>query len=203
MEMKEIIVIGGFSEVFELCEFCGYKIFGYVDSKNIYSEYNYLGNDKEILKEFKKYNKYPIVISPDNSKVRRKLFDMYTGKGFNIISLVSPKAYVSKSAQIGKGCIIQSFCNVSCDVKLGRGVRLNTYSNIMHDVTIGDYSIIAPNSVLLGRCEIGEETYVGANATILPNVNIGSNCLIGAASVVTKDFADGLKVCGNPAREMR
>ena len=202
MESNEVIVIGGFSEVFELCEFCGHRVFGYVDLENTYSEYNYLGDDERILAEAEKYNKYPIVISPDNSKVRRILFNKYSGKGFKIISLISPKAYVSKSAQIGEGCIIQSFCNVSCDVKLGRGVRLNTYSNVMHDVTIGDYSIVAPNSVLLGRCAIGEETYIGANATILPNISVGSKCLIGAASVVTKDLADGLKVCGNPAKEM-
>ena len=201
--MNEIIVVGGFSEIFELCELCGYKVHGYVDSESKYPEYNYLGEDNDIINNIENYRDFPIVISPDNSKIRRKLFDMYDQKGFKILSMISPKAYVSKSAEIGEGCIIQSFCNVSCNTKLGKGVRLNTYSNTMHDVSIGDFSIIAPNSVLLGRCIIGEETYIGANATILPSINIGSRCMIGAAAVVTKNIPDGFKVCGNPAKEMK
>lgn len=203
LKPQRVILVGGFSELFELCELCGYTVFGYVDSEKRNDEYNYLGDDSVVLNHSEKYNEFPVIISPDNPQVRKELFDQYSKKGFKIISLISPNAYISESAQIGEGCIIQSFCNVSCNSIIGKGVRLNTYANVMHDVSIDDFSIIAPNAVILGRCKIGRETYIGGNATILPNVSVGDGCIIGAAAVVTKNIKNGLKVCGNPAKEMK
>jgi len=44
---------------------------------------------------------------------------------------------------------------------------------------------------------------IGANATILSDINIGRDAIVGAGSVVTKNVADKITVCGNPAKVIK
>lgn len=198
---KNIILVGDFPETIELCELCDYNILGLIsptDKKKI-SGYTVLGDDCDASKICHEYKGVSIVISPDKPTVRKRLFNLYKGFNAEFESVISPKAYISPSAQIGKGCIIQSFCNISTNVNIGNFVKINTYANIMHDCKIDDYATIAPNAVVLGAVQISESSYVGANSTILQTKKIGRNSVIGAGAVVTKDVLENVTVVGVPA----
>jgi len=73
----DIILIGGFSELFELCEECNYNIIGYVDNRQFIEElsfypYKYLGNDDSF--PFTKFSEEAgYIISPDNPLDRERL----------------------------------------------------------------------------------------------------------------------------------
>lgn len=164
----DVIIIGAFSEIVELCEQCGYNIIGLVDnmSTELYMGYPIIGSDKCVERLYKLFPQTYIVIGPDNSKVKRKLFELYSKAGFSFATVVSPKANISRTASIGEGSIIQAGVNISSDVSVGRFCKLNFNANIMHDVTIGDFSIIAPCANVLGRTRIGENVYVGASSSI-------------------------------------
>jgi acetyltransferase-like isoleucine patch superfamily enzyme len=80
-------------------------------------------------------------------------------------------------------------------------------------ISIGDNSIIGYNSTLLtheylikeyrlGDIRIGSDVMIGANVTILPGVTIGDGAVVAAGSVVHKDVAPGVRVGGNPLREL-
>ena len=130
-------------------------------------------------------------------------YEEYKKAGFHFKTLISPGAIISKTAQIGEGCMIQSLCNVSSNSVLGHCVRINTGANIMHDVNIGDFSVAAPNAVVLGHVSIGNGSYLGANCTILPHLRVGDAAVVGAGAVVTKNVADKAVVAGVPARILR
>lgn len=198
----EVILIGGFIEVIELCELCNIKITGIIDDKlkEDYCGYPIIGNDADAPTLFDKYGTTPLILSPDAPATRKKIADYYESLGYTFISLISPKAEVSKSVIRGKGVIIQTSVNVSANTRLGNFVRLNTKSNIMHDCTIDDYTTIAPSAVVLGRVNIGKYCYIGANATILPEINIGDGSIIGAGAVVVKDIENNKTVKGIPAK---
>lgn len=200
--MEEVILIGYFCETVELCELCGFKIFGVVDSNKI-EKYKYLGNDEDFSKNYKEYLKYKLILTPDRPEVREKLYNHYSSMGFSFKTLVSPKALVSPTASISEGCMIQSLCNVSSETKLGKCVRLNVGANVMHNDFVEDFSVIAPNAVLLGNVNIGKSSYIGANSTILPGIKIGNNSIVGAGAVVTKNIEEDIVVTGVPARFLR
>ena len=200
----EIILIGGFSEVIELCEGENIKILGIVDTrkKGTYLGYQIFGTD-EIAKDlFKSYKDIPVFITPDSTERRIHLCKIYGDIGFKFFSLVSSKSTIAKSAELGIGIFIQSNVNISSFSRIGNFCRLNTLANIMHDTVIGEDTVIAPNAVILGEVNIGSNCYIGANSTILPHINIGNNVIIGAGSVVTKDVPDDKVMVGNPAREL-
>ncbi len=203
---KNLIIVGGFHEIIELCEELGYSIIGIIDNilKGQYLGYQIIGSDNEANQLFKKFNKIPLVITPDSPPVREKLFKLYSDIGFTFETIVSTRAKISKSASIGIGTIIQDGVNISANTKIRDFVKLNTGCNIMHDCVIQNYVTIAPNAVILGRININQKTYVGANATILPEKQIAENVIIGAGAVVSKDITeDNTVYIGVPAKKMQ
>lgn len=199
---REIILIGGFHEIIELCEEIGYKIIGIIDNnlEETYLGYPIIGTDDMAEIIFRKYGNTPLVITPDLPSTRKKLFLLYSKYSFKFETIISPSAKISKSSIIGTGAIIQHQVNVSSNVKIGNFTKLNVGCNVMHDSNIEDFVTVAPNAVILGRVKIGSNTYIGANSTILPDKSIGENVIVGAGAVVAKNFGSNLIIKGIPAK---
>ena len=200
--MKEVILVGAFHEMVELCEDCGIHIAGIIDNNLIGSFLGIpiIGTDDAAARLYQNYSHCELVITPDLPKIREKLVQLYTKAGFEFATIISPKANISRSARIGRGTVIQSGVNISAATKIGNFVKLNTNANIMHDNTIGDFATIAPNSVLLGYVKVERLAYIGANSTILPYLSIGESSTVGAGAVVTRNVGNGIKVKGVPAK---
>ncbi len=107
----DIILIGGFSELFELCEECNYNILVYVDNHQFNKElsflpYKYLGDDDSF--PFSKFsNEAVFIINPDNPLDRERLVEKSKIYGLKYINLISPHANISRSSLLGTGIIIQ------------------------------------------------------------------------------------------------
>lgn len=183
---QQVIILGAFHETIELCELCGTEIIGVIDNKakGSFMGYPILGNDDDVLELATAYKEIPLVNAPDSSLVKKKLFLLYSDAGFDFATIISPRAFISKSASVGKGCIIQSGVNISSNVKIGRFCKLNYNANVMHDVSLGDFTIIGPNAVVLGRSQLGESVYIGANSTIEHDTVIVDGTKVQTASYI-------------------
>lgn len=198
----DVILVGGFHEMIELCEDCGHTIAGIIDNE-LEGEYDgipILGKDSDAETIFEQYGTTKLVITPDSPFLREKLAFYYKSIGYEFATIVSPQARVSRSAKIGEGSVVQAGVNISSATVIGSFCKLNTNCNVMHDNSISDFVTIAPNSVCLGRVTIGTSVYIGANSTILPGITIGGGTTVGAGAVVTHDVADRQTVKGVPAR---
>ena len=84
----------------------------------------------------------------EDSHTRLAWSDKLIEAGFAIISLVSPKAYVSPTAQINQGCIIEPFAGVNSNVSVGAcsiikmGALINHNSIVSEGCCCENYSII-------------------------------------------------------------
>jgi sugar O-acyltransferase (sialic acid O-acetyltransferase NeuD family) len=199
---QKVILVGGFSEIVELCELSKIEIIGIIDNElsGKYQDYKIIGTDQEAPSIFHKFRDVPVVISPDNPAKRLHLSRLYQKIGFRFCNLIHPEASISKSAQLGLGLIIQNMVNVSSNVIIDDFVKINVGANVMHDCVIGSFTTIAPNAVLLGRVRIGRNCYIGAQATVLPDLAVRNGAVVGAAAVVTKNVNQKAIVKGNPAR---
>lgn len=154
---------------------------------------------KEVEAHFKKDNRY--VIGIGGTIQRQKIGAKLSSVGGKMISVISTHAIVSETGvYLGSGLNVMPFVFVSNSASIGDGTLLNTRSSIHHDVKLGVYCDISPGAILLGGVEVGDFTHIGANATILPDIKIGNNCIVGAGAVVTKDVQDNLIVKGVPAK---
>lgn len=190
MKNQKVIVLGAFHETIELCELCGIEIVGLVDNniKGSYLGYPVIGTDDDVIALAQQFKKEMLLVNgPDSSKVKRVLAKKYGDAGFSFATIVSPRAYVSNSAVIGEGSIIQSGVSISSNSYIGKFCKLNYNSIVMHDVTIGNYTIIAPNAVILGRATIGDDVYIGANSTIEHNANVKNETRIPTATLINNE----------------
>ncbi len=198
----DVIIVGGFHEIIELCEECGLNVVGIIDNilQGAYYGVPIIGKDADAERLFHQYGGCKVIITPDSPKIRVKLVDLYKIIGYKFATVISPLAHISKYTEIGEGTVIQAGVNVSSATKIGCFCKLNSYCNVMHDNVISDYTTIAPNTVLLGRVAIGKASYIGANSTILPNISIGAGATVGAGAVVTHDVEADVVVKGIPAK---
>ena len=84
----------------------------------------------------------------EDSHIGLARYDKLIKAGFTIISLISPKAYVSPSAQINQGCIIEPLAGVNYNVSVGAcsiikmGTLINHNSVVSEGCYCDNYSII-------------------------------------------------------------
>jgi sugar O-acyltransferase (sialic acid O-acetyltransferase NeuD family) len=201
---RQIILVGAFIEIVELCDATEVEIVGIVDNSQNASFLGrpILGTDNDAQEIIRRWPTIPVHVTPDSPKVRKRLSADYSRLGANFAILVHPAAHVSSSAAIGAGSVIQAGAHVSSASVLGCGVKVNTCANITHDVIVGDFATIAPSAVLLGRTVIGSGAYIGANATILPGISVGDDAIVGAGTTVTRDVPPGLKIAGTPGKPL-
>ena len=117
-----------------------------------------------------------------------------------LLTLIAPTAFVSPTARVGQGSIVQRGVLVGRNARLGTGVKLNCGAQIHHDARVGDFTTVAPGARILGNVRIGSRTYIGSEAVILPRIRVGADAVVGAGAVVCRDVGDDVVVKGVPAR---
>lgn len=151
----------------------------------------------------KKLNKNSIFIGAIGSPKRKRLIKTIESNGFSFHTLIHPSAIIGKNVNIGKGCIICSQTNLTCDIEIGFHSIVNIGSTISHDCKIGSFVTISPGVNIGGNVEIGDECWIGIGAKIINKVKIGKGSFIGAGAVVTKNIPKNVLAVGIPAKVMK
>lgn len=160
----------------------------------------------EKINGFSVFKKYEICCEKiffaigDNAK-RDELYRSYQNE--NIISIVSNRAYLSKTSKIGRGCFIGNHCHIGPEADVGANTIINTAAVVEHEVVIGKSCHIGPNATISGRCKIGDLVFIGVGATVKDSVSICSGVTVGAGGVVVKDIVEPGTYIGCPARRIK
>jgi len=204
-----ILGAGGFArEVAELIHdlgpHCGFELLGFIDRDD--SRAGEVQNGVEILGTIERVSGVEGLTAVPGSgelRIRKRQLAEIAAAGLASPSLVHPSVIMSRSVELGPGCIVCSGAVVSTNVTIGANVLVNCMSAIGHDVTIGDNVVVSSGSRISGGCQIGDEAFLGTSAVLLPLVKVGAGATIAAGAVATRDVNDGESVFGVPARVMR
>lgn len=108
-----------------------------------------IGTTKDLLELSKRYSN--VVVAIGNPEVRQKLIRFIEEETLlRLVTLVSPRAYVSPSAQIGKGCIIEPMAVVHTGCVLGKGCLICAGAVVNHVATCGDCIQVDCNASVAG-----------------------------------------------------
>jgi sugar O-acyltransferase (sialic acid O-acetyltransferase NeuD family) len=144
-----------------------------------------------------------VAIGGDRGRDRIAIQEWLASRGYAILDLIHPRAFVAADAIIGRGCQVLAMSAVCARVTLGDAVIVNTRASVDHDCHLGDGVHIGPGATLAGEVSVGDRAFIGAGATILPRISIGHDAVVGAGAVVTRDVSAGATVVGVPAHVHR
>lgn len=141
------------------------------------------------------------VVSIGSNKIRKQI--AVNENHLDFISLVSPKANISKRVVIDMGTVVMMGATINSEVVIGKHCIINTNASIDHDCKLDDFVHISPNVALAGNVKVGEGTHIGIGTSVIQGIKIGKWCTIGAGSVIINDVPDYAVVVGNPGKVIK
>jgi len=182
-----------------------FKIAGIVDLPDKLhqkvSGYEIIACDEDLPKLVNKYRFFLITIGQiKDANKRINKFQCLKELGAKLAVVISPLAYVSKTAVIGEGTIIMHRTVVNADVHIGRNCIVNTGVIVEHDTKVNDNCHISTGSIINGGCSISRGVFIGSNSILANNVSIAEHSIIGAGTVVVKSLDRKGCYVGSPAR---
>ncbi|HZT42951.1 MAG TPA: hypothetical protein VFA07_12355 [Chthonomonadaceae bacterium] len=120
-----------------------------------------------------------------------------------LIALIDPATFVSRTAAIGRGCVLYPYCFVGLNARIGEDVFCLSGSSINHDVVLEDRVVLASGVSLAGSVHVEADCYLGQACAVRQYLRIGRGSLIGMGAVIVKDVAPNSVIAGNPGRLLR
>lgn len=109
-----------------------------------------IGTTQDLAELSKRYAN--VVVAVGNPEVRQKLIRFIEEETLlRLVTLVSPKAYVSPSAQIGKGCIVEPMAVVHTGSVIGNGCLICAGAVVNHAAMCGDCVQVDCNATVAGN----------------------------------------------------
>ena len=142
--MKSLLIIGagGYGQlVKEIAEMIGYKKIDFLDDNSREA----IGKINEIEEIEGRYGGSIVAIG--NPEIREKIFERLKKP----ITLIHPKAVVSKSAAVGAGCVIEVRAVVSANAEVKRGTFICAGAIVNHNSVVGEFAQLDCNAVV--ACE--------------------------------------------------
>ncbi len=190
--MQKLILLGGGGH----CKSCidvieqegKYEIAGILDNQELLGQkilgYNFIGTDADINKFADEGYTFLITVGQiKTSAIRKKLFSLLRKNSAQLATVVSPRAYVSKHADIGKGTIIMHDALINASASIGINCIINSKALIEHDAVIEDFCHISTSAVINGGVTVKEGTFFGSNTVSKEYVITDTDDFIRAGSI--------------------
>ena len=110
------------------------------------------------------------VVAIGRPEVRLRCIEQLTEAGIEVISLISPRAYVSASATLGCGCIVEPMAVIHARASLGRGVLVSAGAVVNHGARLEDGVHVDCGAVIDGFVTVEERTKVPSGTAVHPSV---------------------------------
>jgi len=159
--------------------------------------YEVLGSD-DVLSELLSISQYALVAIGQigTNDLRSKLFSEIINIGFLSPIVVSPMAYVSPHAVVGKGTVVMHRATINTGARIGDNCIINSHALIEHDVVVEDHCHIATSATINGGSTVGKSSFVGSGTTIRESITIGHSCSIGMGMSVRHDLPPNSQFVG-------
>lgn len=169
--MKNLYLIGAgghCKSCIDVIESTGqFKIAGLFDLKQNVGQkigpYEIIGSDEDIHLYVKPGNQFLITLGQIKSAdLRFKAAKLLQDLRAECATVISSRAYVSKTALVQKGTIVMHDVIVNSYARVGEHCILNTKSLLEHDAVVENFCHISTGAILNGDVHVKEKSFVGS-----------------------------------------
>lgn len=154
--MKSLLIVGAgaFGQlVKELAEDIGYEKIAFLDDNADCA----IGKTADYQKFVNEYTDFIVAIG--NPAVRRNAVEKLE-QCYEPVTIIHPTAYISKSAEINRGCVIEANALINTASVVGKACIINTGAVVNHNSAVSDYCQIDCNAVVAAGAAVPENTKV-------------------------------------------
>ncbi len=119
--------------------------------------------------------------------VRIRLYERLKELGFELPTIVSPWAYVSRHTEIGEGTVVMHRATVNAGAMVGSNCILNTCSLVEHDASIGNHVHLSTGAVVNGDSSVGSRSFIGSGATVVHGITLPEQSFVRAGQLVVSE----------------
>ena len=156
---KNLLILGagGHGKVVkEIAEALGYTNIDFLDD-NSTEAIGKIADSKAYISQYPE-----AFVGIGNNKFRGELLNRVEQEGFAIPVLIHPTAYISKSATIEKGTVVEPKAIVNANSKVGRGCIISVGSIVDHDVVLENCVHVNAGAVCKAGSFVVKETKLEA-----------------------------------------
>lgn len=199
--MKKDLIIFGTGKIADVIYYyatveCGFKVVAFIVDEKYKTKDTFHGLPVVMFHEAEE--KYPTATHDvfvavgyhDLNKLRTLKCQESIAKGYNLISIISPKANLPLNVVVGKNCFIMPPTLIHPNVIIGDNVFIWSGSMVGHHSTINDNCWLTSCCNISGNVVLGKNSFLAVNATVGHSVTIGEDCFLGANTLVTKSMED-------------
>lgn len=118
-----------------------------------------VGTTADIQKLSQEYN--CVIVAIGNPQIRLSLLERLEKEGeFNVVSLISPRSFVSPSASLGKGVFVEPMAVVHAGCKVENGCIVSAGAVVNHYSTLREGVHVDCNATVLGNKTVSAKTKV-------------------------------------------
>ena len=137
-----------------------------------------------------------------DNEIRRKIYDELQKNNFQIATLISPLAIVSRFSTLNKGTLVMPAAVIYSGACIGENVIINTATVVEHDCTVQSHSHLSPGVILSGGVSVGLMVWIGSGAVINQQVMICDEVIVGSNSTVLYSILESGIYVGSPVRKI-
>ncbi len=118
------------------------------------------------------------IVAIGNNALREALCNRLVAAGFELVTVVHPRASVSPSAVIGPGSAIMAGAIVGTEARLGCGVIVNCGAVVDHDAQVHDYGHLGVNACMSGGAVLGRSAWLQAGSALGYGVKVADGVVL-------------------------
>lgn len=118
------------------------------------------------------------IVALGNNALREALCRRLISAGFELATVVHPRAIVSPSAAIGLGSAIMAGAIVGTEARLGCGVIVNCGAVVDHDAQVRDYGHLGVNACMSGGSALGRSAWMQAGSALGYGVKVADGVVV-------------------------
>ena len=161
-----------------------------------------LGNDA-VLPQIYTSGVHNAFVALGDNRTRWTAMRRIAKTGFQFVNALSPRACISRRAELGVGIAVMPGAVVNVLSRIGDGAIVNTGATVDHDCRIESCAHVGPGANLAGCVSVGEGAFLGVGTRVIPGISIGSWTMVGAGGVVIRDLPSHVTAVGMPAEILK